>query len=251
MNGTLAQARTIARAVVKNFSAGDGIDLLLCPPFTALQAVSDILKGSPIALGGQDAYCEAEGAYTGEVSPLLLKDVGCSFCLVGHSERRHILGESDALIHKKLLALLKEDLHVILCVGETLQEREADTTWQVVEKQLETALHSVDASSALRHLVIAYEPVWAIGTGVNATPAQAQEVHRMIRTWLCDRFGVACGALLRIQYGGSVKPQNAASVLSQPDVDGALVGGASLNAKDFLEIIESALHAKGEKCSTA
>jgi triosephosphate isomerase len=252
MNGTLAQAKALAQAVVKELHPrAEGVEVVLCPPFTALSAVAEVLRGSSVLLGAQDCYLEAKGAYTGEVSPMLLSDTGCRFCIVGHSERRQILGETDALIHKKLLALLKEGLSTILCVGETLEERKAGHTWQVVERQLQAALESVQAPMASTSLVIAYEPVWAIGTGVNATPEQAQEVHRLIREWLSKRFGAQAADSIRIQYGGSVKPENAASLLAQPDVDGALVGGASLDSGAFLSIIEAAHKSKGKVWSTA
>ena len=241
MNGTLSEAKTLAQAVAKGAASRQEIEVVLCPPFTALSAVAEVLRGSPILLGAQDCYFEARGAYTGEISPALLLDAGCRFCIVGHSERRQLLGEADSLIHKKLLALLKEGLSAILCVGETLEQRKAGKTWHVVEGQLQAALESVDAVVANKSLVIAYEPVWAIGTGVNATPHQAQEAHHFIREWLSKRFGAAAASSIRIQYGGSVKQENAASLLSQPDVDGALVGGASVSATGFFELAQVAV----------
>jgi triosephosphate isomerase len=211
----------------------------VCPPFPYLAAVAEVLRGSAVGLGAQNLYPEKEGAFTGEVSPTMLVDVGCRYVIIGHSERRHKLGETDAFINRKVKAALAAGLTAILCVGETLAEREANRTQAVLDTQLTADLDGLTAGDLAR-VVIAYEPVWAIGTGRNATPDQAQAAHAFVRR----RVGQLCGAVaaqgLVIQYGGSVKPDNAALLLSQPDVDGALVGGASLNADQFLAIVRAA-----------
>jgi triosephosphate isomerase len=191
-------------------------------------------------LGAQNCYVEKEGAFTGEVSPAMLLDVGCKYVIVGHSERRHKLGESDEFINRKVRAALDAGLEVILCVGETIAQREANQTEAVLDRQVTQGLAGLTESQLLR-LVIAYEPVWAIGTGKNATPQQAQEAHAFIRRRIGQIFSEISAGSLLIQYGGSVKPDNAASLLGQPDVDGALVGGASLDADQFLAIVRAAL----------
>jgi len=211
----------------------------VCPPFPYLSLVASALEGSPVRLGAQDVYPAKEGAFTGEVSPPMLLDVGCQYVIVGHSERRQVLGESEELIARKLVAVLEAGLTAIFCVGETLAERQGDQTEAVCGRQLASGLAGVRPEWSER-LVVAYEPVWAIGTGHNATPAQAQRVHEYIRRAFGERFGPAAAARLTIQYGGSVKPENAAELLGQPDVDGALVGGASLKANSFLAIVHAA-----------
>jgi triosephosphate isomerase len=232
-------AELLAAAVVKGVGSDDRVTVAVCPPFPYLSRVFQSVKDSRVALGAQNVYPAKEGAFTGEVCPAMLIDVGCTYVIVGHSERRHGLGESDAFINRKVHAALTAGLKVILCVGETLDERKAERTQAVLETQLTGSLAGV-TSAMLANVVLAYEPVWAIGTGVNATPQQAQEAHASIR----QRVGQLCDANaargLVIQYGGSVKPDNARALLSQPDVDGALVGGASLKAADFLAIIQAA-----------
>ncbi len=250
MNGSLSEARTTAQAVVKAAATIREVEVLLCPPFTALTTVREILKGSSVGLGGQNAHSEAKGAFTGEISVGMLKDAGCRFVIIGHSERRQLFGDTDEVIRKKVRAVLAGGLNVILCVGETLEIREKGKTWDVIQKQLTAALDKIEPAQATAQLAIAYEPVWAIGTGRNATPAQAQEVHAQIRSWLTQRFKKTTAEAIRIQYGGSVKPDNAGELMVQPDVDGALVGGASLDLAAFVSIIESTLHAKGSPCST-
>jgi triosephosphate isomerase len=218
----------------------DRVHVGVFPPFPYLIAVAEVVRGTPVALGAQNVYPEKEGAFTGEVSPLMLADVGCQYVIVGHSERRHKLGETDAFINRKVHAVLAAGLKVILCVGETLPEREANQTEKVLDAEVSSGLAGVTAEQLAR-LVLAYEPYWAIGTGRNATPDQAQQAHAFLRR----RVGQLCGAeaaqSLLIQYGGSVKPDNAASLLGQPDVDGALVGGASLQADQFMAIVRAAL----------
>jgi triosephosphate isomerase len=216
--------------------AGPGRKVVVCPPFTSLAISSDLLKGSTIALGAQNMSANDEGAFTGEISWNMLKGVGCTYVIVGHSERRQYYGESDDLVNKKVLKALGHGLIPILCVGESLQQREDGTTTRVVSSQVRAALAEVDRSS-VASLVIAYEPVWAIGTGKNATPDQAQEVHTSIRDLLASTYGKEAAEKLLILYGGSVKPDNAAELLRQPDIDGALVGGACLKPDSFSAII--------------
>jgi len=235
----LASAQALAQGVAKGVGSDGKVRVAVCPPFPYLQTVAAALKGSAVGLGGQNCYHEKEGAFTGEVSPRMLVDIGCQYVILGHSERRAKLGESDAFINKKLHAALAEGLSVILCIGETLDERKTERTEQVLGTQLTGSLAGV-AAAQLAKVVIAYEPVWAIGTGVNATPQQAQDAHAFVRSKVGQLIGGDSAQSLIIQYGGSVKPDNAATLLGQPDVDGALVGGASLKADDFLAIIRAA-----------
>jgi triosephosphate isomerase (TIM) len=232
-------AELLAAEVVKGVGQETRIDVAVCPPFPYLSRVFQVVKGTPVALGGQNLYPEKEGAFTGEVSPPMLVDVGCTYVIVGHSERRHGLGETDAFIHRKVHAALTAGLKPILCIGETLDERKANRTNDVLAGQLAGSLAGVSAAQ-LANVVVAYEPVWAIGTGVVATPEQAQEAHAFVRQQIGKLCGADAARKLVIQYGGSVKPDNAATLLKLPDVDGALVGGASLKAADFLKIIQAA-----------
>lgn len=233
-------ARQLAAAVVRGLGAEQRVAVAVCPPFPYLAAVSEVLKASRIALGAQNCFHEKEGAFTGEVSPAMLVDVGCRYVILGHSERRHKLGETDAFINRKVHAALAAGLEVILCLGETLEERQANQTEKILETQLNGSLAGLDAAT-LGRVVLAYEPVWAIGTGQNATPEQAQQAHAFIRGRIRQRFGEEAATALPIQYGGSVKPDNAASLFHQADVDGGLIGGASLNADHFLAIVRAAL----------
>ncbi len=237
-NLTLREAATLIHQL-KGSCDTDAADVVVCPPFTALAAVAPLLKGSRIALGAQDVFWEAAGAFTGEVTPPMLVDVGCRYAIVGHSERRTQFGESDEVVRRKLQAALAHGLTPIVCIGETLAQREAAQTLDVLTRQLDGALGG-SPPDICRRLILAYEPVWAIGTGKHATPEQAQEAHRAIRQWVADRCGPEAGAAIRIQYGGSVTAANAAGLLQQPDVDGALVGGASLKAEAFGAIIKAA-----------
>jgi triosephosphate isomerase (TIM) len=237
---TRATAQQLAAAVAQGVGGEERVSVAVCPPFPYLLPVAEAVRGSRVALGAQDVYPAKEGAFTGEVSPPMLLDCGCRYVIVGHSERRHVVGETDALINRKVTAGLAAGLRVILCVGETLAEREANRTEQVLDVQLAGGLGGVTAT-ALGGLVIAYEPVWAIGTGRNATPEQAQQAHAFLRRRVADYFGEEAASRLPIQYGGSVKPDNAAALMGQPDVDGALVGGASLRADQFLAIVRAAL----------
>ena len=237
MNTTLAEAVRLAGGVAEAVKDLDRVDVAVFPPFTALHAVAERLRGTAVAVGAQDLFWEKEGAYTGEISAIQIRDAGASHALIGHSERRHVIGETDDLVRRKLVAALKGGLLPVVCVGERLEEREAGRTFEVVGSQIEAALRGLDDSES-GLVTVAYEPVWAIGTGKNATPEQAEEVHRFIRTRLKDLFGAEEGAI-RILYGGSAKPANAAELLSQPHVDGLLVGGASLDAKGFGAIARS------------
>jgi triosephosphate isomerase len=219
--------------------AGHSVTVGVCPPFVYLQAVSRVLSASSIAVGAQDIYCESNGAFTGEISASMLKDIGCVYVLCGHSERRHVMGETDELINRKVAAAIGGGLLPILCVGELLAEREASQTNEVVRRQLGGGLAGLRAEKASA-VTVAYEPVWAIGTGLTATPQQAQEVHRFIRELLGEMYDGQLAEGIRILYGGSVKPGNAAELMAKEDIDGLLVGGASLKAGDFLAIIQAA-----------
>jgi triosephosphate isomerase len=212
------------------------LDIVVCPPFTALAAAAQAISGSNIALGGQNLHWEAQGAFTGEVSAGMLDEAGCRWVIVGHSERRQLFGETDESVHKKAVAALAQGLTPIVCCGETLAEREANRTLEVVDRQIQGALGSL-TTEQVGKVVVAYEPIWAIGTGKVATPAQAQEVHAAIRAQLVKLHGAEVAAGLRILYGGSVKPDNVKELMAQPDLDGALVGGASLQADSFAAIV--------------
>jgi triosephosphate isomerase len=220
-------------------TAGQDVTVAVCPPFVYLQAVAKALSSSSIAVGAQDVYFDLDGAFTGEISSSMLKDTGCTYCLCGHSERRHVIGETDELINKKVAAALSGGLLPILCVGELLSERQASKTTEVVTRQLKQGLAGLSAEK-LSAVTIAYEPVWAIGTGVTATREQAQEAHDFIRKLVGRLYDDQAADEIRILYGGSVKPSNAAELMSCEDIDGLLVGGASLKADDFLAIIQAA-----------
>lgn len=242
---TGATAQQLAAAVVRGVGTDSRVSVAVCPPFPYLSRVAEVVRGTLVDLGSQNLYPEKEGAFTGEVSPVMLADVGCRYVIVGHSERRHKLGETDAFINRKVHAALPAGLEVILCVGETLAERDANRTEMVLDTQLTAGLAGLTADS-LHRIVVAYEPVWAIGTGRNATPEQAQQAHAFLRRRVGELFGENAAQRLLIQYGGSVKPDNAAALLSQPDVDGALVGGASLNADQFLAIVRAGAESAGK-----
>lgn len=241
MNLDSGSSADLATSLKDNLS-NVAIDVAICPPFVYLPQVQKVVKGTAVGLGAQDVYFEEKGAFTGEISVNMLKDVGCTYAIVGHSERRHVLGETDELINRKLVAAQAGGLTPILCVGELLEERDAGQTEKVVEHQVRKGLANLDTAQAAS-AVIAYEPVWAIGTGRNATAEQAQEVHAFIRNVLKDMFDATLADNMRIQYGGSVKPDNAEELMGQSDVDGALVGGASLKADDFLAIIDGCIKA--------
>jgi triosephosphate isomerase len=222
---------------LKNVS--DAVEVVLCPPYTSLTLASQLLRGNRLKLGAQNMHYEDDGAYTGEISGRMLRSIGCEYVILGHSERRTYFQESDSVVNRKIMKALALGLKPIACVGETLDERERGLTEVVVSKQVRGILEGVPAEG-LRRLVVAYEPVWAIGTGKNATPQQANEVHKLIRDLVSKLFDQGASEGLVIQYGGSVKPDNAAELLQQPDIDGALVGGASLKADSFAEIVKAA-----------
>jgi triosephosphate isomerase len=236
MYKTVPEAVALVEALLRGMPDMAEREALVCPPFTALHAVSGLLRGTPLGLGGQDVFYEAQGAYTGAISPVMLRDVGCAYAIVGHSERRQIFGEGDALVNRKLRAAMAHGLRPILCVGETKPQRDAGQAESIVVGQVRAGLAEV-SGAALPEVVIAYEPVWAIGTGDTATPADAQAMHATIRRTLAGLYGVQAAEQLRIQYGGSVKPDNVDELMAQPDIDGALVGGASLVPESFLRII--------------
>ncbi len=237
MNGS----RESVAGLMQGITAGaglEGMEMLVCPPFVYIPQVAAAIGEAPVALGGQDLYTEANGAFTGEISGAMLADVGCQYVIIGHSERRALLGESDGKIARKFLAAQENNLIPILCLGETLDERQADSTLQVIGSQF-SAVVDVVGIEAFARAVVAYEPVWAIGTGETATPEQAQEVHAALRSMAAKR-SAKIAADLRLLYGGSVKAANAAELFSMPDIDGGLIGGASLEANEFLAICRAA-----------
>ena len=239
MNTNRASAVELATAIAQQAGQLSGVDLAVCPPSVYLDAVAAALAGSVVALGAQNMYHEPSGAFTGELSAAMLLDIGCRYVILGHSERRHVLGETDQDVNRKLHAALAAGLTPIVCVGELLQQRQAGQTQEVIAQQFAGSLDGLSPQQASQ-TVIAYEPVWAIGTGQVATPQQAEEVHVDLRKLLAERYNTAVAEVVRIQYGGSVKPENAADLLSQPNIDGALVGGASLEADSFLAIAAAA-----------
>lgn len=241
MYKTVNEAITLANGLKRAFYSLDNqdIDIVICPPFIALSEVSEVIADSNIQLGAQDVHWETEGAFTGEVSCLMLKDVGCQFVIIGHSERRQYFGETNESVNKKIKALLLHEFNPICCVGETLSEREKGKTFEVLDDHIQNGLVDINEQDILK-IIIAYEPVWAIGTGKTATPDQAQEAQKYIRDLLKKMYNKDVSDNVRIQYGGSVKPDNITELMSQPDVDGALVGGASLQLQSFSEIVERA-----------
>jgi triosephosphate isomerase len=243
MYGTIAEARTLAGAVRDGLRRLRGVDVVLCPPFTALAAVADVLAGSALALGAQNCHHEAAGPHTGEIAPPMLVELSCRSVLLGHSERRKEMGETDEQISRKVRAALAHGLTPVLCVGETAEERRQGLTFPTVEGQLRAGMAGV-AADELARAVLAYEPVWAIGTGVNATPAQAAEVHGYLRGLVSELTSKEIAQAMRILYGGSVKADNADPLLAESEIDGALVGGASLNSSGFVAIVKKAARAR-------
>lgn len=235
MHKSVAETERFAAALLPLVGDLDDVEIVVAPPFPSLQALGRALEGSRVQLAAQNVHDQDHGAFTGEVSASMLAELGCRYAVVGHSERRHLFGEGDGFVAKKAAALLAHGIRPIVCIGETLDQREDGSTFEVVEGQLDGSLEGIPNERAAE-LVVAYEPVWAIGTGRTATPEMAQEVHGRIREWLRKRFGPA-GEQIRIQYGGSVKPDNAAALMAQPDIDGALVGGASLEPDSFSQIL--------------
>jgi triosephosphate isomerase (TIM) len=240
MNTDRAAAVALAKGIVGGVGKYKAVDVLVCPPAVYLAVVGEVVAGTSVALGAQNMYHEVGGAFTGELSAAMLKDVGCAYVILGHSERRHILGETDADVNKKTLAALAAGLVPIVCVGELLAEREAGQTAAVIRRQFAGSLAGVSADQ-IERTIIAYEPVWAIGTGKVATPEQAEEVHADLRRLLVERYNDRSAAKVRILYGGSVKASNAGELLAQPNIDGALVGGASLKTDEFLGIAAAAI----------
>lgn len=239
MNKTADESVDLVESIISFIGSHTDVGVVVCPPFTSLQAVARAVENSTIQIGAQNMHPDASGAFTGEISPAMLRQLFVTYVIIGHSERRTLFGETDEFINRKVLAALESSLRPILCVGETLEEREAGKTLDVIRTQLTGALAGVRRKDA-DNLVIAYEPVWAIGTGRTASPAMAQEVHHAIRGMLAEQFSGAAAGRIRILYGGSMKPENAAELLAQKDIDGGLIGGASLEARSFVRIVEAA-----------
>ncbi len=239
MNLLRDDAVALARDVASALDGSTGVEVVVCPVFTVLSSVAEAFAGGSVEVGGQNCYGVESGAFTGEISPQMLRDAGCAWTIIGHSERRQIFNESDALLNKKLHFALASGLKVMFCIGETLEERESGAMNDVLRRQVIEGLKGLDDTDFTR-VVLAYEPVWAIGTGVTATPEQAEEAHAFTRELVAEAFGGTVAADLRIQYGGSVKPDNAAELLAKENVDGALVGGAALQADSFAAIVKAA-----------
>jgi triosephosphate isomerase len=236
MNKSISEALDLVRELKSAISEARGVEVAIAPPFTALHAVHKELEDSSIHLAAQNLYWEEKGAFTGEVSPTMLKEAGCHYVILGHSERRQFFGETDETVNRRIKAAIRHGLKVIFCIGETLKEREDGETFSVIERQMEGGLKGL-GDKEMKSLVIAYEPIWAIGTGKTATPEQAEEVHRFIREKLKKLYSREISEEIRIQYGGSVTPENIQGLMNQPDIDGALVGGASLKAESFSKIV--------------
>ncbi|NOX96480.1 MAG: triose-phosphate isomerase [Nitrospirae bacterium] len=239
MNKTASQAEELAGALKDKLKNENKVDIIICPPFTSLEAACKVVKGSNIGLGAQNIYWEEEGAYTGEISAPMIKEIGCQSVIIGHSERRQFFGETNETVNRKVKAALKFDLTPLVCVGERLEEKEAGRTFSVVESHIKEGLTGLKKEEILK-IVVAYEPVWAIGTGKTATPQEANEVHSHIRRLLTGLYGEEVASRVRILYGGSVKPDNISGLMSETDIDGALVGGASLQADSFVGIVQGA-----------
>jgi len=235
MQKTTGEAEAFVRTFLPLVKNASGVDVVIAPPFTALERIAGALRGSQVALAAQNLNAEEEGAFTGEIAPRMLADLGCSYAIVGHSERRTLYGETNQSVAAKAAAVLAHQMCPIICVGESLEQREGGQTSAVISSQIDESLSGLPGARAAE-IVVAYEPIWAIGTGRTATPEMAQEVHAMIRDQLRSRFGEA-GAEIRIQYGGSVKPENVCDLMGQADIDGALVGGASLDPESFAKIV--------------
>lgn len=240
MNKTIGEAIDLANSIKRALYDIPEIEIVICPPFVSLSDTREVIMETNIKLGAQDCFWEKEGAFTGEVSGLMLKDAGCEYVIIGHSERRQYFGETNETVNKKVKAALAASLKPIVCVGEKLEDRKSGKTFKVVKDHVENSLSGISKID-IEKIVIAYEPVWAIGTGVNATKDEAEEVHKYIRDLLKKAYGEDLAKKVRIQYGGSVKPDNIKELISEPDIDGALCGGASLNADSFIEIVKSCL----------
>jgi triosephosphate isomerase len=237
LNKTLAEARQFVADLLRQCPDPAGLDVVLAAPFTALAAVRELLPGTPFFLAAQDLFWELSGAYTGEISAPMLLDVGCTYVIIGHSERRQFFAETDETVCKKVTAALQAGLRPIVCVGESLAQRQAGETFTALDQQVRCGLATCEEASARAQVVLAYEPLWAIGTGVTASPAQAQEVHHHIRGLLQQMWGEEAAQATRIQYGGSVRPDNIAALMTEDDIDGALVGGASLDVNSFVQLL--------------
>lgn len=241
MNKTIEEAREFVERLKQDLGSYDKADVVICPPFTSISIVKEGISDTNYKLGAQNIYWENKGAFTGEISSEMLRDIGCQYVIIGHSERRQYFGETDETVNKKIKSALGMGLIPIICIGEVLSEREKGETFNILKRQIVKGLENINENEKInsRSMVIAYEPVWAIGTGKNATPNQAQESHAYIRSVLKELFGEEFSDEIRIQYGGSVNASNAGDILTQPDVDGALVGGASLKADTFTEIVKA------------
>lgn len=242
MNTNSSEGQTLVQALAKGLGAESGVEVAIYPPFVYLRDLADAISGSDISLGSQDAYFEDNGAFTGEISTSMLKDCGVKTVLTGHSERRHVIGENDSMVNKKTKAVLGAGLQAVLCIGETLEQRESGKTDAINEHQTRAGLEGV-TKDQLDSVVIAYEPVWAIGTGKTATPQDAQDAHANIRELIANMYDQQAADSIRIIYGGSMKPGNAGELMAMPDIDGGLIGGASLKADDFLSIIRAGVAA--------
>ena len=242
MHMTTREARDLVTGILQQTEDVDParVDILVAPPYTALSTVSELLADTPVLLAGQNMHWEEKGAFTGEISPVMLKDVGCSHVIIGHSERRQYFGESNETVNKKLHAAFAHDLTPLLCVGESLEQRETGQTFSVIEEELEIGLNGL-TTEQLQSMILAYEPIWAIGTGKTASPEQAEEVHAFIREWLGERADKETAQAIRILYGGSVKPENIEGLMAKENIDGGLVGGASLKADSFAQIVKRGL----------
>jgi triosephosphate isomerase len=247
MYKTISEARALAEEIVRKSPEVSAATLILIPPFTAIAEVKKVVAGSQVLVGAQNLFWEDQGAFTGEISPVQLKEAGCQLVVIGHSERRQLFGETDETVRKKVLAALKHDLIPVVCIGETLEQREKGQTLSVIKNQLEQSVFTLEAEK-LEKIILAYEPIWAIGTGRNATPEQAEEVQAFIRNLIAERYGKIVADYAIILYGGSVKPANSFSLMKEKDVDGFLIGGASLEAESFVAIAREAIRAyEGKK----
>ncbi len=238
MNKTVAEARDLVGQILRELGDFQGVDVVLCPPFTALASVSEALTGSLVDLGAQNMHAQGSGAYTGEIGAPMLRELFCHYVILGHSERRILFGETDEIVNEKVKSAQSANLQPIVCVGETMEERDSGSMAEIVERQVRESLRGLP-EEAFSGLILAYEPVWAIGTGRTATPEQAQEAHALIRSVIGSLVGESVADFVRIQYGGSVKAENAADLFSQQDIDGGLIGGASLDVRSFVEIVKA------------
>ncbi|MCK4329828.1 triose-phosphate isomerase [candidate division WOR-3 bacterium] len=242
MNMGGSDSKELSRSIRNALDDYTDIDILLCPPYTAITHVYEIIKNTSIILGAQNCFYESKGAFTGEISPLFLLDIGCKYVILGHSERRYYFGETADLIGKKMICSLDSGLNIILCVGEKLEERENGEAFEIVKSQLEGSFRNLP-EDYLKKITVAYEPVWAIGTGKTCEPNMAEEMHHFIRSWFKVKFGDIISNNLRILYGGSIKPENISSLIVKEDIDGGLIGGASLNVDSFIQIIKNTIKA--------